>query len=401
MSIHLLPAGKTLIVNGPASIRLLEGSASILGCPLSSKKPVVVKSWRSRPVYAHEDSKLEYTFGEGGSVEEVDGNTVPDDWMEAVEELTREYVVVAIYGASDSGKTSLATLAANLLASSRGSSIFFDLDVGQSSICAPTTIGYVRLRHPVPDISQLRMEEGEAVGYVSPTPLVERHLKAISKIYHVLRSKFPGVSVVADLDGWVGGGGALEHKLKLLDILKPTHVFSLGAAPSKLRDYCDERGARLVELSQPPRVRKRSLEVRRRLREMAYERFLRKSVVRTIQASWVELVSAVGERRLQDILSTIGRVVSGYAEEKGVLVDEGPSELEEVAKNERAGILSYTYDLEERFAGIGLLMALNPRKNQLRIYTPFQAQMRRIVIGTILLSTEGVELYSIPPLRVR
>ena len=42
-------------------------------------------------------------------------------------------------------------------------------------------------------------------------------------------------------------------------------------------------------------------------------------------------------------------------------------------------------------------MAFNADKNYLKIYTPFKQQVKRMVIGSILLSTDGEELYAIPP----
>jgi len=109
-------AGKTVVVKGPASIALVEGRANILGYPMNPKRPVVVKSWRARPVYVEENSLFKYTCGEGGGVEVVDGDTVPPEWREAVSEITQlGKVTVSVYGSIDSGKTSLATLAANWL----------------------------------------------------------------------------------------------------------------------------------------------------------------------------------------------------------------------------------------------------------------------------------------------
>ena len=75
---------------------------------------------------------------------------------------------------------------------------------------------------------------------------------------------------------------------------------------------------------------------------------------------------------------------------------KGLKALEEISKK-GIGVLSYLYDLEDSFSGIGLLMAFNPDKNYLKIYTPFKHQVKRIVIGSILLSSDGEELYTIPP----
>ena len=397
MSELRVEAGKTVVVKGPASIALVEGRANILGYPMNPKRPVVVKSWRARPVYVEENSLFKYTCGEGGGVEVVDGDTVPPEWREAVSEITQlGKVTVSVYGSIDSGKTSLATLAANYLAAG-SEAAYLDLDIGQSSVCPPTTIGYVYLRRPVPEISALRAEEGEAVGYTSPAPLVARHVEACRRLLERMRERRGEVSVVADLDGWVSGGAAVSHKLMLMETVKPTHILSIGEVPGEVRRFSEENGVELKELPQPPIVRRREPEARKRLREMSYERFLRRSAVRRLQASWVELESIGGERRPRTVFEKAVGLASSYLEEQGLIADaEGPKLLEELARK-RVGILSYVYGLDGRFRAIGLLMALNLQKNYLKIYTPFQEQIKRLVVGSIVLSASGEELYSTPP----
>jgi polynucleotide 5'-hydroxyl-kinase GRC3/NOL9 len=250
----------------------------------------VIRSWRSRPVYAYEDSKIEYTFGEGGSIEEVDGNTIPDEWLKTVQEIAgQDRLTIMFMGGSDSGKTSLATLGANMIISMKKTCIFMDLDVGQSSICPPTTIGYVYLKNPLPDISYVKAENMEAVGYTSPTPIMNRHIKSVEKLYSNLITKYPIQNLVIDVDGWINSEGAIYHKKELMKIFNPTHLVMIGDTIPELEEYCKEHSIDIRELPPPLAVRKRSLEARKKLREMMYERFLRRSIVRTIPISWVEL----------------------------------------------------------------------------------------------------------------
>ncbi len=395
MPFYDLKSGKTLIINGPASIKLLEGRASILGCPLPQKKQVVIKSWRSRPVYAYEDSKIEYTFGEGGSIEEVDGNTIPDEWLKTIQEIAElDQSILMFMGTSDSGKTSLATLGANIIVGMKKRCIFVDLDIGQSSICPPTTIGYVYLKNPLPDISYVRAESIEAVGYTSPTHIMARHVKAVENLYNNLKEKYSVQNLVIDVDGWINSEGAIHHKKELMKIFNPTHLLIIGDAYPGLQEYCEEYSIGLRELPPPIFVRKRSLEARKKLREMMYERFLRKSVVRTIPVSWVELEYITGENRVYKISQIINKLLVLFAEDKGIVIEEG---LEEIYRIYGAGILCHLYDVNYTFSGIGLLTMFNLKKNLLKIYTSFQAQIKRIVLSSLIVSVEGSELFSTPP----
>ncbi|MEM1583568.1 MAG: Clp1/GlmU family protein [Nitrososphaerota archaeon] len=395
MPVHQLRAEKTLVVNGPASIKLLEGKASILGCILPAKKQIVVKNWRSRPVYAIEDSIIEYTFGEGGSIEEVDGNTIPDQWSKAVQEISEsDYSIVMFMGSSDSGKTSLATLGANTFLNAKKTCVYVDLDVGQSSICPPTTIGYVYLKNPLPDISYVKAETMEAVGYTSPMPVMAKHIESSQKLHSSLSSKYVVQNLVIDVDGWINGEGAINHKKELMKVFKPTHLLIIGDTNREIEDICKEFSIDVRRLPPPIMVRKRSLEARKKLREMMYEKFLRKSVTRTIPISWLELKYVTGENRIHRIASMINKLITAFAEDKGVVIEEG---LEELCRTYRAGILCHLYDVNYTFTGIGLLTMFSLKKNLLKIYTPFQSQIKQLVLTSLIITAEGSELFSTSP----
>ena len=323
-------------------------------------------------------------------------DTIPAEWREVARKLDSWSGLIAVYGGVDSGKTSLATLIVNNLIKLYGTSAYIDLDLGQSNICPPTTIGYVKLRRTVPDISALRMDCGEVIGYTSPTPLVEKHIEKAERIVNRLRSE--GVEAcAADLDGWVSGDHAIRHKLMLFKILRPRLVLSIGGLPNELRDLCENIGSDIRDLPRPSRVRKREPSARRRLRSMAYSRFLRNSILRKIPISWTEVEDLTGTGDVQEISSRIAKLVSTYIEENDLIVNsKGLRALEELSKK-GIGLLSYLYDSADNFSGIGLLMAFNPDKNYLKIYTPFKHQVKRIIIGSILLSADGEELYAIPP----
>ncbi|MEN2974023.1 MAG: Clp1/GlmU family protein [Candidatus Caldarchaeales archaeon] len=395
MSIHTLKAGKTLIVNGPASIRLLEGRASILACPLIHKKQIVIKSWRSRPVYAHEDSKIEYTFGESGTIEEVEGNTIPREWTETIEDLLdEEKLTLMVIGSPDSGKTSLATFSANMILNTGRECILLDLDIGQSNICPPTTVGYTCLKNPVPDISHLRAESIEVAGYSSPSYVIDKHIESIRKLYSMIKSKYADRPIVIDVDGWISGEGAAQHKRELMKILNVSHLLIIGELSREMEDICSESSIVVRRLPPPTFVRKRSPEARKKLREMMYEKFLRKSLLRTIPLSWIDVRYISGEGGVQKITSIINRLIMLFSEDRKIIIENG---LDELGKVYKSGILSYVYDLDYRFSGIGLVTAFDPRRNLIKVYTPFRSQIKKIVLTSLIVSVDGSELYSTRP----
>ena len=96
--------GNTLLLHGPASAILVEGRASVLGCPLSSRRRLIVKSWRSRPIYAEEDSIIDVAYGEGGGFEIVEGDTIPSEWRSLRKRLRRNLHAYACMAASILGR---------------------------------------------------------------------------------------------------------------------------------------------------------------------------------------------------------------------------------------------------------------------------------------------------------
>jgi len=53
-------------------------------------------------------------------------------------------------------------------------------------------------------------------------------------------------------------------------------------------------------------------------------------------------------------------------------------------------------DASGEFLGIGLLTSLDFGKNYLRITTPYAGQIGELILGAVLLSIDGEEVYSNP-----
>jgi polynucleotide 5'-hydroxyl-kinase GRC3/NOL9 len=394
MPVVRVKKGDTLVLYGPASVLLVEGRASVLGCPLTPRSRLIVKSWRSRPIYAEKDFVADVAYGENGGYNIIEGDTVPEEWKALAEKASESPGRVCIYGGVDLGKTTLATLILNSMVKRLRLAVYVDLDLGQSSICPPTTIGYVSLKAPTFDVSYHRMERGEIVGYTSPTPLAEAHLRAVGKLVRAISKKYEDMAASIDLDGWVSGDKAIEHKRELIRILKPNYLTSIGEIPDEIREECEKLGAAYEVLPPPREVRRRDQSARRKLRELAYERFLRESVVRRIPMSWISFRTINDGADLRYAKRYIEAIIQGYAEESFEPIrQDAEKALGELAKN-GVGVLSYLKNPEEAFVGIGLLIDLNAREGHIKILTPYRGAVKQVIIGAILLSIEGEEIYS-------
>src|SRR5437879_11356302 len=82
-----LPPGRTLIIDGPAAIRLIDGEASCFGGLLVRNRWVLVKGERRVPIESSTGASLEVKTGEGSVTKEIQGSTIPGRSEEHASEL--------------------------------------------------------------------------------------------------------------------------------------------------------------------------------------------------------------------------------------------------------------------------------------------------------------------------
>ena len=73
-------SGKTLLISGPGSAKLVEGAATVLGAPVESGKIIVVGEEKQVAIFTSEDSIFDCRFGERASYMEANGDTIPISW---------------------------------------------------------------------------------------------------------------------------------------------------------------------------------------------------------------------------------------------------------------------------------------------------------------------------------
>jgi len=105
---HTVEKGKTLLVDGPASVNLLSGETEILGAKFREGERVVIRDGKRLPFEVSKKAAFDLRLGEKASFEEVDGTTIPFSWENAFKEVVSQErpVTVTVMGGVDSGKTS-------------------------------------------------------------------------------------------------------------------------------------------------------------------------------------------------------------------------------------------------------------------------------------------------------
>ncbi|MBS7633804.1 hypothetical protein KEJ15_09390, partial [Candidatus Bathyarchaeota archaeon] len=110
--------GKTLLVDGPASVTLASGSAEVFGLPVKTANKIIIREGKRLPFFVDEKATFDISLGEGAAVEETNEKSIPPSWGKAYEELAdlqERPAVSLILGTVDSGKTSFATYLTNRL----------------------------------------------------------------------------------------------------------------------------------------------------------------------------------------------------------------------------------------------------------------------------------------------
>jgi polynucleotide 5'-hydroxyl-kinase GRC3/NOL9 len=129
--------GKTLLVDGPASVTVQSGVAEVFGFHVNVGQRVVVRAGKRLPFAVEEQADFEVALGPEGAVDVVEGDTVPVSWpnaYSAVVAIEKKPVTVMVVGGVDSGKTSFCTYLANRLVSRNCRVALVDEDLGQSDI---------------------------------------------------------------------------------------------------------------------------------------------------------------------------------------------------------------------------------------------------------------------------
>ncbi len=385
-NIHISPRS-TLIVKGPASARVLEGSVEVYGYSPGPKERVVVKPWRSLPLYSEAGAVVEVLLGEGGAAEVVEGCTIPQEWVEVASRIGGRFRVMVI-GGVDVGKTSLLTYLYNRLVSGGGIAVA-DLDVGQSEICPPTTMGIATGIKPTTSLSALKPEAIYPYGYTSPTYSVRDSLRTARELASGIEELG---RVLINTDGWIDQERAKNHKSQLIEILKPSHVIFIGIDDHRgMEEASAKVGAEVINIHEPKVVMRRDLDARRQIREMNYTRFLRGARLVSTPRRWIKITPLILDSLpIEDYLKTVIKEMENAAVEKAPLIeglDMSEAEL---------GILSYVNVQGRKAQGLALFMGIDS-KGFARIYTPHQGPIQELRVGSLILSANFKEVYTYQP----
>jgi polynucleotide 5'-hydroxyl-kinase GRC3/NOL9 len=361
---HTLETNKTMLVDGPASARLVCGKADVFGYPMKENQHVLVLKGKRLPFFVSEKATFDLSLGAGSGVAETVGSTNPPSWdkiVQAMLALQKRPVVAVILGGVDCGKSSLCTYLLNKLIDGKNKVAVVDGDLGQSDIGPSATIGYGVTSRCIPELYNLKLRNAYFVGVTSP-------MSAISKTIEGLTTMKAEVStgqadyVLINTDGAVNGDIAVKYKTELIKALNPDVVVALQIQ-DELSPLIASLEAKVIVVEPSFALKQRSPQTRKSLREMTYARFLKKAKTQCYPKSQV-------------IIEPRGAIPKKQTPEKGLLV----------ALCGRAN----------KFLGIGVLREVNELRKTLKIQTSVTAKPQKILIGKVIVNEKLQEVLPEP-----
>lgn len=369
--------GKTLLVDGPASVTLFSGKVHVFGFPLENAGKVIIRDGKRMPFTVEKTATFNIALGANSYVEELEGNTIPQSWDKAFEELltiSSKPVTALVFGASDSGKTSFCTYLVNKLLGEKRKVAILDADLGQSDIGPPCTIAYTLLSKPVTDLFNLEVKNAFFAGVTSPSKATDKILQGLTLLKEEIFSSSPDF-VVVNTDGWIEGEDAVQYKVQLAERVGPNIIFciqqngKINPLLAALKNY------RTFVIDSPLAIKQRSREKRKSLRELGYIKYLKNAKVQSIPLNWVKIENF---------------------EQAGL----GKNAMVKPNGNEK-GLLVALYDGEKRFLGIGIIREINYTRKIMKVFTPVSNGISTVMLGKVRLDKNLKEIASVPTEEAR
>ncbi len=401
-----LSCGEELWVAGPASITVSRGRIRLLGAEYGRGSRIIVPRYRSYTLRTLEESLLEAVVGEEGELRAAEAPGVSEEWEKTVEEALRMGGAMML-GPVDSGKTTLAALAANMALGMDMKPAIIDGDVGQADIGPPAFVSMAHPHSPILWIRELRAEAMVFVGHTSPAPAPGLVASGIA-----LLARRSGRPVIIDTDGWVESARALEYKYMLMQAVEPPAAILVG---DRLKGFFEKAarllGMRLLVVPPPPSLRPRSRADRRMLRRDAYRRYLEDAGVLELRLDRIAVLGSclysgtpLSEAEVRAIEDLTGlRILAATRSDTLVLVVEkapGPEEIEALREAVGQAVLVEKGGEKGLLAGIiagpaeqapGLVEEVDFEQNTMLVRTSWEGDVRGIHIGRIRLNQDYVE----------
>ena len=408
---HDIDEGKTLLVDGPASVSLLSGEISVLGAPILLEENMIVREGKRLPLWARIKSTVELRLGEEASVNETDTGTIPSSWENTARELLSldKPVTVTVIGGVDSGKTSFCTFLVNAAVKEKLKTAIIDADLGQSDIGPPSTVGFNFVAEPIKDLFEINAQDAFFVGSASPSGAISKIIDGLDFLKAKVLDQAPDF-VIINTDGWVEGEEASAYKVRLAKVGGSNAVVGLQQK-NELNPILEAlQEIKVFTIASPQLVKPRDREKRKLLRELSYKKYLKEAKMQSFSLGWITVKnsllgsgSQIHGKRLE-VLNNLLQNKTVYSEEtvatilvvlkgKGITEEQVKAaegnfgkRIKVILKGDEKGLLVGFKNEENNFLGIGVLHEVDYKRKILKVYTPLNHKPYMLCFGQIKLN---------------
>jgi polynucleotide 5'-hydroxyl-kinase GRC3/NOL9 len=413
--------GKTLLVDGPASVLVTSGKVEVFGSAMGTAGKVVIREGKRLPFVVEEKATFDISLGEGAAAEEAEGSTIPPSWTKAIEELSNvqaKPVTALVLGGVDSGKSSFCTFLTNKMLREKRRVAVLDGDMGQSDVGPPSTVSYTLVSKPITDLFNLYAKNAFFIGETSPSRATNKVIDGLAILKKEILTLNPEF-VVVNTDGWIEGECAVNYKAQLVKELNPDVVFFIQQKEELAPLVNVLRGSKEVAVESPVSIRQRDVERRRSLRELGYIKYMRNAKVQSLSLSWLKiegnelfdickarmsmkqtsmLYGLLGMKPLH--VSEIGDRICVVIGKRRWINSDNIKKVEEATrkkvmvtrKGEEEGLLAAMYDADRKFLGIGVLQEIDYLRKTLKLSTPVTAEISVLTLGKVKLDKNMKEI---------
>jgi polynucleotide 5'-hydroxyl-kinase GRC3/NOL9 len=340
---------------------------------------------------------------------------IPRGWQTAASRFLEIGGVTLVLGGPDTGKSSLCSYLVYRAYVTGEPVALLDLDLGQSHLGPPGTLGLGLFPPRFPGDHGLFPEGLYFIGQTSPLGAVLEVAVGCRVLVDEARAR--GVHrVVVNTSGLIHGPAARRLKQAEVELLQPNLLLALAREEelTSLVRFLDH-GFNTLALPVSTRAVRRGPEWRRQYREARFRRYFDKAQHLDFSLSevcWQGAPLGWGEPLSPGDLSrwskTLGdQVLYGVAGDALIvlLMDRPPAEIPSGAFEERLHFVSRSalehhlvglWDKRHRTLALGLLLPSSWEENNLHIWTPLPASQRHQVaflnLGRLKLSLTGREL---------
>jgi polynucleotide 5'-hydroxyl-kinase GRC3/NOL9 len=409
--------GKTLLVDGPAKIKLHSGKASVLGAMVKTGEQIVVRRGKRMPLEGLVGCEVELILGDSASYTMNEESTIPSLWLQATEKTLsrKEPTTVLVIGGIDCGKTGFCTYLANTALGKKSNIALIDGDLGQSDIGPPGTVSLCTFNEPVVDLFQLRSEDLKFIGATSPSGRTEAVLETLCTLKQRALEQSADF-IIVNTDGWVEGDAAVKYKVNLVEKIAPDIVVAVQCENELSPILNALNNFQVIGVQSPQIIKKRDQETRKLLRESAYKKYLKELKVRSFPLSWIAVegdlrfdcnkdstlrkqIESLIEKEilfcqeeLDYIIIMAGKKVSIEEEHIKKLESELGKRVLWLRRGDEEGLLVALEDANGKVLGLGIIGNMDFEKGVIALNTFVEEPVSKVRVGQIRLDAEGHEI---------